>query len=158
MPRSVLAWVLSAAFLGTVPVTGAGQCPCQFLNALRTPTTLAPVPAPEVRPAPPPRTCAGCCRSDHRTSPERPKGGQEKPPKPREPHGCPCDHHATANAVPAGERPDPVRAGDGWAVEATTVDAAQYGACRSHDAVPAPTDTGAIPPCRYLRYACAFRC
>ena len=99
MPRSALVWTLTTAFLVTLPVTGAGRCPCRFVNSLRTPQ-IAPGTRTTVSPA------LKCCCHSHLLDVSGDAG--QKPPLP--PHGptdAPCDHRMlmdVALAGPSGER------------------------------------------------------
>lgn len=146
MARAVLAWVLTAAFLATVPVTGAGLCPCRLAKALRSQT-------PPPSPTPPPATACKCCHADRTpAAPDRPS------PAPDGPGDCPCKHGRTADVAPA--------ANDRAASALTECDAdagplaISTGAdfarrARTGAFAPAPSSHS---PARHIRYAHAFRC
>ncbi len=154
MLRSVLAWTLLAAFLVTVPVTGGGQCPCRFVNALRTPAT-----PPAGQATAPPQAGKGCCPRCHFDAPDQ-GGGDRKTPAPGRPADAPCDHNMVVDAAPAGAADE--RSGaecGGWDAGAVA------GSDQPHShATPDPiTAPGGPPPVRptdrhFLRYAHAFRC
>jgi hypothetical protein len=150
MFRSALAWVLTTAVLVTLPVTGAGRCPCRVVKSLRT------QPAPQTaRPTPEPATCGECCKH-HR---EVPRPGTAERPQDATPPAAPdapCDH---------GPSPD----------TALTVARDPPGAespadqCASIDVSPARVESIASEPTRgppvvplggraFLRFAHALRC
>jgi hypothetical protein len=102
MFRSALVWTLTAAFLVTVPVTGAGRCPCRFVQSLWTP----PAPA-TLTPAPPP-SCKCCRQTRDQDGPGNSR--QELPPAPGKPADAPCDRCLVVDAaIPGspGARSDP---------------------------------------------------
>jgi hypothetical protein len=148
-----VAWILTAAFLVTVPVTGGGRCPCRLAASPRTPT-----PEPKNLTSSRPAACK-CCRLDtgHQT-PAQVEDGRPKPaPAPGGPADGPCDHHFVADAAagPTGERPE--TAGD---VGGTTSPAADE--IRTHppaaNASPAATEPPPRSRAQLVRYAHAFRC
>ncbi len=100
MFRSALAWTLTAAFLATVPVTGAGHCPCRLVKAHGKTAPAAPT-------TPPPRECKGCCQARHDKPADRPVCDPQPPSCPQDaPADAPCDHKFVADVAPAGERSD----------------------------------------------------
>ena len=155
MVRSALVWTLTAAFLVTLPVTGAGHCPCRFVKALHTP----PAPATLTPAAPPP---CKCCRQTHdQDGPDRPEGTrQDASPMPDGPPGTPCDHCLIVDAavpgsisersVPASGIGDWNTPPDDWGAAATS----RVGGPVSASAVPTPAPR---PGAHVLRYAHAFR-
>lgn len=145
MLRSALAWILTAAVLVTLPVTGAVLCPCRFAATFRTPTAAASPPK-----------CKCCHAPRDRAGPDRPGGEPHKPTAPGEP---PCDHHCTvygAVAFGSGERPGQARvlwdANAPAAVDTFTVRPA------SDSTPPAAPPPAPRSGTRVLRYCCAFRC
>lgn len=102
MFRSALAWTLTTAFLVTVPVTGAGYCPCRLVKAPgKTATT------PVAQTTAPQQARKGCCQGRHDMTPERTGGERQTPSCPRDgPADAPCDHKLVADAAPTGERSD----------------------------------------------------
>jgi hypothetical protein len=149
--RSALVWTLTAAFLVTLPVTGGGQCPCRFVNALRTPTVqpVAFIPAASLK--------CNCCHEPRRgTAPDHPDDDHQKPT----PINGPCGHQFTVDATAtggAGERLEQSR--NLWDAN-PVVDAGGYAASHlATDAVAiSPEPTLASRPCAHFRYAHSFRC
>lgn len=151
-----LAWILTAAFLVTTPVTGSGQCPCRFFVVPHTPT-----PAPtrtSLIPAPP--SGCKCCRfgTDRKAPAQFGDCGQKQASTPSDPANEPCDHRLVVDAAAGSVSERPETTG---------------GDCGSNPPVASETHarpqtangslTGAVefPPrsCAHLiRYAHAFRC
>ena len=156
MFRSALVWTLTTAFLVTLPVTGAGHCPCRFVKALHTPP---PAPA-TLTPAAPP--ACKCCRQTHdQDAPDRPEGTrQHSSHPPGGPPDAPCDHCLVVDAaVPGSISERSVFASgsgdwnappDAWGAAATS----RAGGPVSASVVPPPAPR---PGANVLRYAHAFR-
>ena len=153
MFRSALVWTLTAAFLVTIPVTGAGRCPCRFVKALRPPTpgSTAGTTVPSQN-----RKC--CCQSRH-DAPERSNGNRPKPPQgPSQPTDAPCECHAEAVALPGtpGERSGSARgAWDADLLAEVGVELTSHvegGPLTPFGPAPAPR-----PGAHLFRYAHAFR-
>lgn len=159
MFRSILAWILTAAFLATLPVTGAGYCPCRFVAVLRGPTPTADPPA---RVTVTPQPCKGCCHTSQDDPPADVGairyGSPQPPDRPTE---TPCDHRFAFDAAPAGasgERSGAER-GVGHADAVFGADSQPYSSLTHTLAVPSDWPTFAPPTGRLLlRYAHAFRC
>ena len=148
MFRSVLAWMLTAAFLVTFPVTGAGQCPCRSVKSLRTrpPAPTSPIPPPACK----------CCRdAGVQNATEQPAGEPRSLPEP--PEGS-CGHCVVSDAVAengAGER-SAVHGDPGTpAAEPTTARRQSAGGFPLDATTPAPPPR---PGPHLIRYAHAFRC
>lgn len=146
-----VAWILTAAFLVTVPVTGGGRCPCRLVSSPRTPTP-PPKNLTPLRPA-----CKCCCPdTGHQTSAQVEDGRPKLAPAPGGPADGPCDHHFVADAAagPTGERPE--TAGDVGGTSPPVADE-----IRTHPPAANASPAATEPPrsCAHLvRYAHAFRC
>lgn len=155
MFQSALVWTLTTAFLVTLPVTGAGHCPCRFVKALHTPP---PAPA-ALTPAAPP---CKCCRQTHdQDGPDRSEGTrQHSSHSPGGPPDTPCDHGRVVDAAVPGsvsERSVPASGSGDWNALADAWGAAatfRAGGAVSASAVPPPAPR---PGTHVLRYAHAFR-
>jgi hypothetical protein len=152
MPRLILVWAQTAAFLVALPVTGSGQCPYCSLTALRAPSSAPPV----VTAAP--RKCQ-CCHAHHtHAGREQSHGAGHESALPG---GTPCDHHFTADetlATAPGKRSE--RAGRFWDANAADEAGCPFDALRPASD---PTHHAAGPPApppglHALQYSCAFRC
>lgn len=158
MFRSILAWILTAAFLVTLPVTGAGYCPCRFVTVLRGPTPTA-TPA---RVTALPQPCKGCCHASQDDTPA--DAGDDRLPSPQPadaPNGKPCDHQFVLDAAPAGASGERSGAERGvcHADAVFGADSQPYSNltpafAASSDGPPSAPPTGRL----LLRYAHAFRC
>lgn len=152
MFRSALVWTLLAAFLATVPVTGAGRCPCRFVKAPgKTAAPVAPTTAL-------PQACKGCCQARHDKAPERPCGERQMPPCPHDgPSDAPCDHKFVADAAPTAERSQSV--GGIWDADAVTGVDERPTSYFSHAPAADPDRPMPTPATSRdaLRYAHAFR-
>lgn len=147
MFRSILVWTLTAAFLVTIPVTGAGPCPCRFVKVLHTPTAQ---PAALV-PATPPK--CKCC-----PVPTHCEDDQQKPTPPAAPTDGPCDHHFGVDAAVAGGPGEWSEHARGLWDANPAVDAGGHGAlCLAPDVVKAPVAATHPRPCAHLRFAHSFR-
>lgn len=160
MFRSILAWTLTAASLVTLPVTGAGFCPCRLVAGLRG-ATPTPTVDPPARVTAPPKVCKGCCHA-----PQDPTladagvaqtGSPQPPDRPAEP---PCDHRFAFDAAPAGASGE--RSGEGhgaWDSDAGFGVASRPHARPPHGpAASSDPSTTARTGSRVFRYAHAFRC
>ena len=149
MCRSALAWILTATFLVTLPVTGAGFCPCRLVKASGKTATALPV-----RTTTPARACKGCCQSRHDKAPERPGGERQMPSCPQDrPADSPCDHKLVADAAPTGERSD---ARGAWDAGPPTWGQPTWHLTHAPAAPDRPTPTPSVAR-DSLRYAHAFR-
>lgn len=158
MIRSILAWTLTAASLVTLPVTGAGYCPCRLVAVLRGPTPAAP---PARVTAPPSKSCGGCCHAPQGHTPaDVGTARTESPQPPDRPAEPPCDHRFAFDAAPAGASGE--RSGDGhgtWDSDAAFgVEAWPH--ARPPREPAASSDPSATAPTgsHVFRYAHAFRC
>lgn len=144
MFRAVSAWILGAAFLATVPVTGSGQCPCHIAHALG-------LRVPHLAPVSPAEPHCKCCLTEH----DAPSAPDSEPLS----HGTcngPCEHGAQTGTVPtAPERSDPVRGEDGAAGPLDAVPAGAPAVC--YTVVGEPV-LGSQSGARLIRYSYAFRC
>ena len=151
MFRSVLARTLLAAFLATLPVTGAGVCPCRFAHSLGT-----PVPAPTA-----PSQNRKCCRhAFHRDAPERPSDSRPAPAhRPDKPSDAPCGCHCAVVASPgvSGDRSGAVR-GVWDAVSPTEAGVASIAHGEAGPQTKPVEPARAPVPRPHFRYAHAFRC
>lgn len=160
MFRSILAWTLTAATLVTLPVTGAGYCPCRLVAGLRGPTPT-PSADPPARAAAPPKSCKGCCHApqDH-TPADAGEPRTESPQPPDRPAEPPCDHRFAFDAAPAGASGE--RPGDGhgtWDSDAAFGAAALAHARPPHEpAASSDPSATARTGSHVFRYAHAFRC
>ena len=153
MLRSVLTWVLAAAFLVTVPVTGAGQCPYCHAPSVRPPAAEPP----PARTAAPPK--CKCCHAgrDHADG-GRPKGEGQKPAPPG---GTPCDHNFTADEALANALGEWFKGTwKLWGANAVADAGCQSSARPATDPTRYAAGPLPAPPLgwRALRYSCAFRC
>lgn len=151
MLRVALTWTLTAAFLATLPVTGAGQCPyCHGPAACSPPGESTPA-----RTATPPK-CKCCHEDNDQAGPEQSTGNGQKPASPG---GTPCDHHFAPGATVAtkfGEQPEQERKPRDMDLPA---DAGAPAVPSSLDSL-CWTTLRLAPPDRRLtlRYSHAFRC
>lgn len=157
MFRSILAWILTAAFLVTLPVTGAGYCPCRFVTVLRGPTPTAPPARVTALPQP----CKGCCHASQDDTPA--DAGDDRLPSPQPadaPNGKPCGHHLAFDAAPAvasGERSGAEQGS--WDSDAVFgVAARPHAPLTSEPAASSDLSMAAHAGPHLLRYAHAFRC
>lgn len=159
MFRSILGWTLTAASLVTLPVTGAGYCPCRFVAVLRGPTPTADPPA---RATAPPKSCKGCCHAPQDASPA--DAGDDRLPSPQPadaPNGKPCGHQFVLDAAPAGASGERSGAERGvWHADAVFgADGHPYSNLTPASVASFDRSTSAPPTVRLLfRYAHAFRC
>ena len=156
MFRSALAWTLTAGFLVTIPVTGAGYCPCRLAGVLRGQTPTA---QPTDRATTPPQPCKGCCHAPQDNAPAG-ASRNESPQPPNDPSGTPCGHHFAFDAAPAGasgERTG-VEYGSGDSDAAIGVAARPHAPLTYEPAASSDLSMAAPPGPRFLRYAHAFRC
>ena len=155
MFRSVLAWTLLTAFLVTVPVTGAGHCPCRFVRSLHT-----SMPASTGGAAVPSQSGKCCCQSLRHDPPERSEGSRPTPPhRPSKPADGPCDCHVEAVVLPgtSGERSGSARGV--WDAESPAEAGVEPTSHVEAGPLTTPVEPGRVPVTRpYLRYAHAFRC
>lgn len=152
-----LARILMAAVLVTTSVTGGGQCPCRFVNALRTPT-----PAP-VGPAPAQPSACKCFRhGTGRDAPTHFEDGIQKPiSAPCDHRDAPCDHLLAVGAAAVGsanERPE-TTARD-WDTNSHLVSATQTHPQETPDSFAGVVGSSLTPlgGAHFIRYVHAFRC
>lgn len=150
-----LAWVMTAALLVTVPVTGGGRCPCRFVHAFRAPT---PAPANPI-PAPAPSPGCTCCRHDtDRDAPTRFGDVPLKSSPSNSPADAPCDHRLVVDAAVGslGERPETT---DGNGNTNTLVCETHAHPRRVSNSLTGATELSPLqcPGTHLIRYAHAFR-
>ena len=159
MFQSAIAWMLTAAFLVTLPVTGTGYCPCRFAELLRGPTPTAD---PVTRETTPPQPCKGCCHAPQDDTPVDAGNGRLRPPQPPDaPGGTPCDHTFVLDSAPAGASGERSGAERGaWDSDVVIAATARPHSHLTHKPVATSSDLSmpASAGPHFFRYAHAFRC
>lgn len=159
MFRSAVAWILTTAFLMTLPVAGVGYCPCRFAEALRGQAPTANlVPFATALPQP----CKGC-RHAHQDNPPAHAGDDRlwSSQPPCAPSEAPCDHRCVLDAAPAcgsGERSGAERGV--WGADAVSGTGGQSNSNLTRSFTASSNwQISSSPTARHLlRYAHAFRC
>ena len=149
MFRSALAWTLTAAFLATLPVAGAGQCPCRFVKTLHTSGNPAAAAAKTRK----------CCQS-RPAVPDNSKKQQKPRSSPAAPADAPCDCPPVVDAgvATAAERSGHARGG--WDANAPGDAGRHPDALFAADPPTVSVEpAGALRPGGHLfRYSHSFRC